>query len=48
MASISVPLGELQALREEAKMAHKWAKEVHGRVVCVFALRTFARIRDAV
>jgi len=48
MASISVPLGELQALREEAKMAHKWAKEVHCRVACVFALRTLAILRDAV
>jgi len=28
MGSISVPAGELAALREEARMAHKWAKEV--------------------
>ena len=37
MACISVPMGELQALREEARMAQKWAKEVRRLEEQLFA-----------
>ena len=44
MASISVPAGELAALREEARMAHKWAKEVRRLEEQLLASKAGAKV----